>query len=264
MSRGLSLVDQRTLAVEVGGGAIGQGLVVQVVQAAVVEGSLRFAQVQEGPAQELVLNLAGQSTGLLRAHLHLLVRVVVEADVLRHFVLGHSDAGHLEVSRVLAGLLWLQAQVLKVVGAGGVHQLHKLATGATVGVAQHALHVVVIVFDGAAGEALLIQTRGQTGLLRAGVDEGVVKAADDLVGHALERPGPHANVLGAELQLDHVVHGSGSLWHRAGIVGVGVVLQLAKSLLGRRKWIHDEAEGAVRLITGKAGIEMETHLKAAA
>lgn len=241
LSSGLSLVDQRTLAVQVGGGAIGQRLVVQMVQTAVVQGTLRLAQVQEGAAQELRLDLTGQATSLLRAHLHLLVRVVVQADVLRDLVLGHSDTGHLERTRVLARLLWLQAEILKVIGAGGVHQLHELSTGSAVGVAQHALHVVVIVLDGPAGEALLVQTGRQTGLLGAGVDEGVVQAADDLVGHTLERPGTHADVLAAQVQLDHVVHAGRPLGHGTGIVSVRVILQLAECLLGGGERVHHEA-----------------------
>lgn len=94
---------------------------IQMVQAAVVQGSLWFAQVEEGAAQELGLDFACQATGLLRADLHLLVRVIVQANVLRDLVLRHANARHLVRTRCFARLLWLQTEILKVVCAGGVN-----------------------------------------------------------------------------------------------------------------------------------------------
>lgn len=167
----------------------------------------------------------------------------MQANILADLFLANADPGYLVGARVLARLLRLQAQILKVVGAGRVHELHKLAGRASIGIAQHALHVIVVVLDGPADEPFLVQAGGQARLLGAGVDEGVVQAADDLVGHAFEGPRTHANVLGAQLQLDHVVHAGGALGHRTGIVRVRVVLQLAQRLLGGRQWVDHEAGG---------------------
>lgn len=94
----LAVVDERSLGVEVSAGPVGEGLVVQVEQLAVVLGSLGGAFIQERPAEELVLYLAGQPAGGLAGHLELLVRVVVQGGVLGHLVVGDADPGHLEDS----------------------------------------------------------------------------------------------------------------------------------------------------------------------
>lgn len=78
---------------------------VQVEQLAVVGRALRSATVKEGPAEELILDLASQSAGGLALNLQLLVGVIMQAGVLRHLVVRHADPGHLEDPLGLAGLL---------------------------------------------------------------------------------------------------------------------------------------------------------------
>jgi hypothetical protein len=242
---------------------------IQVVEAAIVLLTMRLTQVQERAAEELIFDLAGQFAGRLGRHLQLLVGVVMQANVLSDFVLGDTESRRLNGSAVLAGLRCLQAEILEVINALSVDELNVLPGGSAIGVAQHTLHVVVVVFDGSAHEvslnrderrvdgfrqkcsvmiidaqrAHLVETGRQTGLLGAGVNEGVVQAADDLVGHTLKGPRAHADVLGADVHLDHVVHAVGSLWQRAWVHGLRVILELAECLLLGQERIHDEAEG---------------------
>lgn len=101
----------------------------------------------------------------------------------------------------------------------------------------------------------LIQARRQAGLLGARVNEGVVQAADDLVGHSLERPRPHADVLRANVQLDHVVHAVRALRDSRRVHCLRVVLQLAERLLLGQKRIDDETESGrltLRLLVAPA------------
>lgn len=237
-----AVVDQRPLAVQVGRRAVGERLVVEVVEPAVVLRALRLAEEDERPAEEFRFDFARQAAGRLRRHLQLLVGVVVQARVLCDLLVGDADARHLEHSRVLARLGRLQAQILEVVRSLRVDELHKLAGRAAVRVAQHALHVVVVVLGRPAHEPLLVEAGRQAGLLRAGVDQRVVQAANDFVRHALEGPRTHADVVAPQLQLHHVVHAGRALRDGDRVVRAGHVLQLAERLLGGRQRVHDEAE----------------------
>ena len=60
-----TVVDDLGVAVEEGGDAGRHGVVVQVVQLAVVVGAGRGAQVEVGAAKELILDLASSTAGLL-------------------------------------------------------------------------------------------------------------------------------------------------------------------------------------------------------
>lgn len=243
------MIDQWSFAVQVRRRSIRQCLVVQMIQAAIVLRALRLSQVNERTAQEFGLDFAGQTAGWLRGHLQLFVGVVVKASVLGYLFVGDADAWLLEDARILARLRRLQAQILEIIGALGVDQLNKLTGCTAIRIAQHAFHVVVIVFGRSANESFLIQARRQTGLLGAGVDECVVQAANDFVRYAFEGPWAHANVIAAQLQFDHVVHAGRSLGHGTRIMCTGIVLQLAQCLLGRRQWIDDKTEGG-RLAIG--------------
>lgn len=126
-----------------------------MVQTTIVLLTVRLTQIQERPAQEFVLDLAGEFAGSLGCHLKLFVCVVMESDVLRHFILRDSEARRLNVSIELAGLCRLQAEILEVINALRVDKLNVLTACATIGIAKHALHVIVIVFDRAANEVSL-------------------------------------------------------------------------------------------------------------
>lgn len=77
---------------------------IQVEQLAVVSVLLRGAPIQEGSAEEIVLDLAGHPASRLALDLHLFVRVIVQPRVLRDSVLVHADSGQLEVPLELASL----------------------------------------------------------------------------------------------------------------------------------------------------------------
>lgn len=120
---------------------------IQVVQSAVVLLTVRLTHVQERSAQELIFNFAGELAGRLRRDLQLFVRVVMQADVLTDFVVGHAESGRLNDAIVLARLRRFQAEILEVVDALRIDELHILAGRPSIGVAENALHVVVVVFD---------------------------------------------------------------------------------------------------------------------
>lgn len=103
-SYALAIVNERPLRVEVGGRPVRQSFVVQVEELTVVGGPLRRAPVQEGAAQEFVLDLAGQLARRLARNLQLLVNVVMQARVLSHLVVSDADAWHLENTVAFARL----------------------------------------------------------------------------------------------------------------------------------------------------------------
>ena len=59
-----------------------------------------------------------------------------------------------------------ETEILEVVDALRVDELHELSGGAPIGVAKMALQRHVIVLHGAAGEAMLVEARGQASFLR--------------------------------------------------------------------------------------------------
>lgn len=71
------IVDQRPLRVEIRRRSVRQGPMIQMEELTIVSRSLWGAAVQEGSAEELVLDLAGQSAGGLALNLQLLVGVIV-------------------------------------------------------------------------------------------------------------------------------------------------------------------------------------------
>ena len=58
-----TVVDERAVIEEEGGGTVGESPVVEVIQPAVVLGSIRRPQVEVGSAEELGLNLTGSLAG---------------------------------------------------------------------------------------------------------------------------------------------------------------------------------------------------------
>jgi hypothetical protein len=132
--------------------------VVQVEELAVVLGPLRGSLIEERPAEELVLDLASQTTSRFAGDLEFFVGVVVEGGVLSHFVVGDSDPRGLEDSVAFAGLVSFQAETFEVVHPLSVHKLDELTSGASVRVAQLTLQGHVVVLDGSASETMLQQT----------------------------------------------------------------------------------------------------------
>lgn len=91
-------------------------------------------------------------------------------------------------------MLTFETEILEVIDALGIDELHELSRGSPVGIAEMALQSHVIVLDRSAGEAMLVEASGQAGLLRRRVDKSGVEATDHLVRHSLERPWPQADV----------------------------------------------------------------------
>lgn len=135
----LAVVDQRTFGVQVGAWSVREGFMVEMEELAVVLSALRRALVQERPAEEFVLDLAGQTARRLAGHLQLLVGVVMQRGVLGDLVVGDADAGRLEDAVPFARLVPFQAEVLEVVDSLGVNELDELARCTAIGVAQLAL-----------------------------------------------------------------------------------------------------------------------------
>jgi len=231
---------------------------------------MRHAQVEERSAEEFILDFAGELTGGFGCHLQFFIGVVMQSDVLCDLVLRHAKARRLDCSVVLTSLRSLQTEILKVVDTLCVDELNILTGCSTIGIAQDTLHVVVVVLDRTANEVslraaggrraisrvntktavpisssatYLVQAGRQTRFLGAGVNEGIVQAANNFVWHSLERPGTHADVLRSNIQLYHVVHAVGSLWQSSWIHSLRVVLQLTERLLFGQQRINDEAEG---------------------
>lgn len=101
----LAIIDERSLGVEVGRRSVGQCPMIKMEQVAVVGLSYWRSTVQVGPAEKLVLDFAGNTTGGIVLHLQLLVRVVMQTGVLGHLVVGDTDTRHLEVTLCLARFL---------------------------------------------------------------------------------------------------------------------------------------------------------------
>ena len=68
-------------------------------------------------------------------------------------------------------------------------------------------------------------------------------ALDHLIGDSLEVPGPLADPVRPDGELDHVVLADGAQGLRCRVVCRGPVLQEAHSLLSRGQGVHHEAEG---------------------
>lgn len=84
----------------------------------------------------------------------------MEANVLCNFVFGDAESWGLDRATVLAGLRGLKAKILEVINALSVDELNVLPGGAAIGVAQHTLHVVIVVLDGSAYEVSLNRDDG--------------------------------------------------------------------------------------------------------
>lgn len=87
-----------------------------------------------------------------------------------------------------------QTEIFEIIDALGVHELHVLAGRSSIGIAQVTLQSHVIIFDGATGETVFVQTGREASLLRRGVDQGVVQSTDHFVRHSFEGPRPKADV----------------------------------------------------------------------
>lgn len=97
------------------------------------------------------------------------------------------------ITRVL--YFTFQTEIFEIIDALGVHELHVLPGRSSIGIAQVTLQSYVIIFDGAAGETVFVQTSREASLLRRGVDQRVVQSTDHFVRHTFEGPWPKADVL---------------------------------------------------------------------
>lgn len=92
-------------------------------------------------------------------------------------------------------ILTLQTEILEIIHPLGVHELHVLTRGSSIGVAQVALQGYVIVLHRSTGEPVLVKAGREASLLRRRVDQRVVQAADQLVRDPFEGPRSQTDVL---------------------------------------------------------------------
>lgn len=167
---------------------------IEMVQSTIVLLAGGLTEVEERATQKLIFNFACQFAGGFRCDLKFFVGVIVKADVLCYFIFGNAETRRLNCAIVFASL-WLlklyqlvmksrveiggfpylisfKAEIFEIINALGVDKLHKLTGCTTIGIAQHAFHVVVIVLDRTADKVPLSEkeievktTRKQTQIL---------------------------------------------------------------------------------------------------